>query len=656
MQDHEHEREQDPASRSGDEETRAFGTTGEAPADWTGGHEPPAYGPGSQDTPTYGTGSQQPPAYGTSQNTPTYEPSQDTPVYGPSQDTPAYGPSQNTPTYGPSQDTPAYGPSQDTPTYGADSQGHEVPGTDRDQPGYGASSQQTDAFWVSNQTALLRGRERAAAGLRSRKPAAAGLRSRKPAATLLRSRKPAATLLRGGSQQPPGYGAGSQQPPGYGAGSQQPPPYPGSWQPSGAGNWPPPPGSAFGQWGTPPQPPNRRGRRALAFAVVAILGVGIGAGAAFGIANNSSQQSASSPGAQAVPTPGSQRAPLQNTGTNKINVQGIDDAVSPSVADITSRLSYTNETAEGTGIVLNSSGLILTNNHVVNGATKVTAQIDGKGTTYTARILGTDKTDDVALLQLQGASGLKPAPIGDSSKVVVGDQVVALGNQGGQGGPPTATNGAITNVNRTITAGDQGSADTETLHGMLQTDAYIAAGDSGGPLVNASGQVIGMDTAAASNGGFGQSSNSSQGGNIGFAIPINHALSIAREIAAGHSSSTIQIGARGFLGVGVQDISTGCGSSPGNFGPGGGFDGGSTAPVNSGALVCDVYPGTPAQSAGVATGDVITGVNGTTVTSAQSLTNAMQSKRPGNQVSLTWVDASGQSHTATLTLVAGPAE
>ncbi len=278
---------------------------------------------------------------------------------------------------------------------------------------------------------------------------------------------------------------------------------------------------------------------------------------------------------------------MQNTGTNKINVQGIDNAVSPSVADITSRLSYTNETAEGTGIVLNSSGLILTNNHVVNGATKVTAQIDGKGTTYTARILGTDKTDDVALLQLQGASGLKPAPIGDSSKVVVGDQVVALGNQGGQGGPPTATNGAITNVNRTITAGDQGSADTETLHGMLQTDAYIAAGDSGGPLVNASGQVIGMDTAAASNGGFGQSSNSSQGGNIGFAIPINHALSIAREIAAGHSSSTIQIGARGFLGVGVQDISTGCGSSPGNFGPGGGFDGGSTAPVNSGALVCD---------------------------------------------------------------------
>ena len=331
-------------------------------------------------------------------------------------------------------------------------------------------------------------------------------------------------------------------------------------------------------------------------------------------------------------------------------MSAIDNAVSPSVADITSKLSYSNETAEGTGIVLNSSGLLLTNNHVVHGATQVTAQIDGTGPTYKATVLGTDKTDDIALLQLQGASGLKAASIGDSSKVAVGDAVVALGNQGGQGGPPTATSGAITNVNRSITAGDQGSADTETLHGLLQTDAYIAAGDSGGPLVNGSGQVIGMDTAAASN-------TTGQSELIGFAIPINHALSIAREIAAGHGSSTIQIGQRGFLGVGVEDVSKGCQqSSFGNFGPGGGFGSGSNAPVSSGALVCDVYNGTPASSAGLATGDVITGVNGTTVTSAQSLTTAMRSKRPGDTVSLTWVDTSGQRQSGTLTLTAGPAD
>jgi S1-C subfamily serine protease len=521
---------------------------------------------------------------------------QQTPAdWGGGQKPPAYGTSRpQTPPYGAgSQDAPTYGTgSQDTPPYGAGSQEPPASESGGQQPGFRQSSPQTDAFWVSN-----------------------------------------------------------QQPPTHGSAGQQPPPYPGSWQPPGAGNWPPPPGASFGQWGPPPQPPQRRGRRALAFAVVAILGVGIGAGAAFGIAHNdNSQRTASSPGAQAVPNPGSQRAPLQNTGTSKLNVSAIDNAVSPSVADITSKLGYTNETAEGTGIVLNSAGLLLTNNHVVNGATQVTAQIAGTGPTYTATVLGTDKTDDVALLQLQGASGLKAASIGDSSKVAVGDAVVALGNQGGQGGPPTATAGAITNVNRSITAGDQSSADTETLHGLLQTDAYIAAGDSGGPLVNGSGQVIGMDTAAASN-------TTGQSELIGFAIPINHALSIARDIAAGHGSSTIQIGQRGFLGVGVADVSTGCQQSGfGNFGPGGDFGSGSGAPVSSGALVCNVYNGTPASSAGLATGDVITGVNGTTVTSAQSLTTAMRSQRPGNKVSLTWVDTSGQSHSGTLTLVAGPAD
>ena len=505
---------------------------------------------------------------------------------------------------------PAYGTgSPQPPAYGTGS--HE-------QPAYGASEQQTDAFWVSNQ------------------------------------------------QQSP-YGAGSQQPPPYPGSSQQPPPYPGSWQPPGASNWPPPPGSSFGHWGMPPQPPHHRGRRALAFAVVAVLGVGIGAAAAFGVANNSSQQTASSQGAQAVPTPGSQRAPLQNTGTSNINTQAIASAVSPSVVDVTSKLQYSNETAEGTGIVISSSGLVLTNNHVVDESTSVTAVINGSGRSYTARVLGTDKTDDVALLQLQGASGLKAASVGDSSKAAVGNAVVALGNAGGQGGTPSVTSGEITGVNRSITAGDEGSADSETLHGMLQTDAYIVAGDSGGPLVNSSGQVVGMNTAAASN-------STGQSQNIGFAIPVNHALSIAREIAAGQSSSTVQIGARGFLGVGVADISTGCrsgfgggpgggfgGGSGGSFGggPGGSFGGGSgggsTAPVNSGALVCNVYRGTPAQSAGVSAGDVITTLNGTSVTSAESLTTAMQSKRPGGSVSLTWVDTSGQSHTATIALAVGPA-
>jgi S1-C subfamily serine protease len=178
---------------------------------------------------------------------------------------------------------------------------------------------------------------------------------------------------------------------------------------------------------------------------------------------------------------------------------------------------------------------------------------------------------------------------------------------------------------------------------MLQTDAHIGSGDSGGPLVNASGQVIGMDTAASSS-NFGQSES------VGFAIPINHALSIARQIAAGHGSSKIQIGLPAFLGVDVCNISEASQCLSNGFG-----QPSSAAPVSSGALIAGVLPGTPAQSAGITAGDVITAVDGVNVTSKQSLTNTMRSHRPGESVPVTWVDTSGQRHTANVTLITGPA-
>src|SRR6266487_1050519 len=465
-------------------------------------------------------------------------------------------------------------------------QGHEndrrQDAADAEQPGRGIASQQTDAFWFA-------------------------------------------------SQQPAHEGA-------------QPPSYPGPWQQSGGG-WPPQPGDPAGPWAAPPEPP-RRGRRMLSFVVVAILGIGIGAAAAYGLARDNSPEPSSTANG-AVPTPGTQRAPLQNTGTNKIDVQAIANAVSPSVADITSRLQYQNATAEGTGIVISSSGLVLTNNHVVDGATQVTVQSNGSGRSYPARVLGTDRTKDVALLQLQGASGLKAASIGDSSKVKLGDPVVAIGNLNGQGGPPTVTSGAITALNRTITAGDQGSGNTETLNGVLQTNAQIGSGDSGGPLVNASGQVIGMDTAAASR--FGQSQS------VGFAIPINHAVSIAREIAAGRGSSTIQIGRPAFLGVSVCPSIAKASQCLANGLDGGGLGNTSVAPVDSGALVQSALHGTPAQAVGISAGDVITGIDGASVTSGQSLTKSMHTHRPGDKVSVTWVDTQGQRHTATVTLITGPA-
>ncbi|MGE5287581.1 MAG: trypsin-like peptidase domain-containing protein [Micromonosporaceae bacterium] len=447
-------------------------------------------------------------------------------------------------------------------------------------------------------------------------------------------------------RQPPPYAPADQPtlqgragPPAQAGQAGQPPP-------GGGSLWGPPP-SGPPPWGTPAEHPRSRARRLVAFAAVAIVGVGVGAAAAFGITRDS-QPTVSTPGTGAVPTPGSQRPPLENTGTSKINTPAIANAVSPSVVNITGRIPGQGATQEGTGIVISSSGLVLTNNHVIRGTTPVTAQVDGVGRTYTARVLGTDKTDDVALLQLEGASGLKAASIGDSSKVAIGDPVVAMGNLGGQGGTPSVTTGAITALNRTITAGDQGSGNVETLHGVMQTNAQIGSGDSGGPLANASGQVIGMDTAASSN-NFGQSES------IGFAIPINHAISIAREIAAGHGSSTIQIGLPAFLGVQVCDVSQAERCMGNGFGFGGAGSS-SIAPVSSGALVAGVVNGTPAQSAGIAAGDVITGLGSANVTTAQSLTTAMRSHRPGDSVTVTWVDTNGQRHTGTVTLIKGPAD
>ena len=186
---------------------------------------------------------------------------------------------------------------------------------------------------------------------------------------------------------------------------------------------------------------------------------------------------------------------------------------------------------------------MLTNNHVIENATKITATVAATGKTFKATVVGYDVTGDIALIQLQDFSGLHAVPLGDSSKVKTGDSVTALGNAEGRSQIVTAP-GQITGVNQTITASDQGGAVTsETLHGMLQTDAGIVSGDSGGPLVNASGQVIGMDTAG------NDVRFPDQQSAAGFAIPINTALSVAREIAAGHASSTITIGYPPFIGI-----------------------------------------------------------------------------------------------------------
>ena len=400
--------------------------------------------------------------------------------------------------------------------------------------------------------------------------------------------------------------------------------------------------------------------------MVAILAAAAGAGAVAALNGNSGNGSTGVSSHQ-VPVPQSNG---NGNGGSSLNASAVEAKVEPGVVDITSTLNYQSETAEGTGMVLNSNGLVLTNNHVINGANTVKATLVGSGKSYTARVIGYDATHDVALLQLEGASGLKTVWVGNSSQVSVGTPVLAIGNAGGQGGSPTVAPGIINATNRTIMAGDQGSSTTETLHGMLQTSAQIQPGDSGGPLANAAGRVIGMDTAASSS-----SSQPSSSSVMGYAIPINTALSIASNIAAGHGSSTIQIGLPGFLGVLVPQSNS---SSPqqqaqqqegqeGGFGGAGGTQSCVTtdtsnsvpstiAPASSGALIDNVLCGSAAASAGLGAGDVITAVNGQAVTSPGSLTTIMAKYHGGEKVSVSYVSTSGAKQNVSLTLGTSPAK
>jgi len=330
---------------------------------------------------------------------------------------------------------------------------------------------------------------------------------------------------------------------------------------------------------------------------------------------------------------------------------------------INTTLQYNSEAAAGTGMVINADGLVLTNNHVIEGSTKITATVISTGKTYQARVVGYDDTGDVALIQLQNASGLTTVPIGNSSSVKAGNAVVALGNAEGQG-KVTATAGHVTALNTTISASDEaGSTSTETLHGMIQTNADIVPGDSGGPLASSAG-VIGMDTA-------GNDAGDQQGPATGFAIPINTALSVARQIAAGHASSAITIGYPPFVGVFIgsgsssnpqtqaqqqqNGASSGSGSTPGCYSSNTDLTvPSSIAPVSSGTLIDGTICGSPAAAAGMTGGAVITAVNGQAVGSPDDFASTMTRFRPGDTISVTWVSPSGQRTTSNLHLTAGP--
>jgi S1-C subfamily serine protease len=343
------------------------------------------------------------------------------------------------------------------------------------------------------------------------------------------------------------------------------------------------------------------------------------------------------------------------------DVNAIASKVDPGLVDINTTLGYQQEQAAGTGIVLSSNGVILTNNHVIDGATSISVTDIGNHQTYTASVVGYDRTKDIAVLQLHNASGLQTATLGNSSNASVGEDVVGIGNAGGTGGTPSAVGGTVTALNQSITASDDGDGTSEQLSGLIETNADIQPGDSGGSLVNTSGDVLGMDTAASAGTSF-QYNGQSSSGTQGFAIPIDTALSIAKTIEAGSGSSTVHIGETAFLGVEINAES----SNSGDSGSGGGFGGffggnsgstgstGNTGSSASGASVASTVTNGPAQEAGLAGGDVITSLGGTTISSANDLTNAISQYHPGDKVSIGWTDSSGQSHTATVQLSSGP--
>jgi S1-C subfamily serine protease len=395
----------------------------------------------------------------------------------------------------------------------------------------------------------------------------------------------------------------------------------------------------------------------LTHGMMTVLGAAVAASLLLGFHNPpSGAPGITLPGIGAVPAPGPQSAPLAG------GEQAIVTKIKPGLMIINTTLQYNSEAAAGTGIVINASGLVLTNNHVIDHATKITARSASTGTTYTATVVGYDKTGDIALIQLRNASGLTAARLGNSSSVKTGDPVVALGNSEGRG-TITAKPGRVTALDQTITASENGgSTDSETLHGMIQTNADIVPGDSGGPLASPAG-VIGMDTAG--------SDGATQQASTGFAIPINTALSVARQIAGGHVSSAITIGYPPFAG-----LFTGSGpdSSPRAQAQqqGGGFSGGigntprcytsnsgltvpsAIAPARSGALIVGTICGSPAAAAGLTGGSVITAVNGQAVSSPDDLTGTLSRFHPGDTVSVTWVSPSGQRTISRLHLIAGP--
>jgi S1-C subfamily serine protease len=381
-----------------------------------------------------------------------------------------------------------------------------------------------------------------------------------------------------------------------------------------------------------PAPASRRRRTAIT-TVAALSAVGIASGVVFGVGAASGTAPAAGQGSAVHYQPavngsgdfggrsfgGGAPGPGGYGGGSTTPTTPATSAQQVGIVDITSVLGYQSAEAMGTGMVLTSNGEVLTNNHVIDGATRITVTVVSTGASYPATVVGTDPSADVAVLHLGHASGLTTARLG-ASPATVAEAVTAVGNAGGTG-TLTAVTGTVTALDQSITATDSNGSNAEHLSGLIQTNAAVRPGDSGGPLYGtATGRIVGMDTAASSGGAV-----------QAYAIPISTAAGLATQIEQGVTSPTIHQGYPAFLGVSVSAV------------PGG-------------AAVLGVLANGPAAQAGMTAGDVITALGGQTVASPADLTTVLAGRSPGQQVTVTWADANGASHSATVTLGTGPAQ
>jgi serine protease Do len=306
------------------------------------------------------------------------------------------------------------------------------------------------------------------------------------------------------------------------------------------------------------------------------------------------------------------------------DLTGAIAAAEPAVVRLDTKIDYQHAIGTGTGIVIDPNGTVLTNYHVVAGADTITGVVLGRP--YTADLVGYNRSRDVAVLQLRGASGLPAAVIGDSSSLAAGEPVVALGNAYGSGSPLTHEAGSVTAFGQTISAKDELTGSSSEMTGLIEFAAPVRAGDSGGPLVNARGQVVGLTTAATVTFRMGP-------GGAGFAIPINDVMAVAGQIRSGAASDTVHIGPPTLLGVGVAT--------------------GDQDPSVPGVIIRDVLPGGPAALAGLNNGDVLISIDGSGLDSATTLTNVLDRHYPGDVVDLVWIDREGRQMTGKAPLNAG---